>query len=409
MMPRVSCGDINMIFDENDKKKFNPVFCKGLNDFTMKAISEIKEYGTEEDTRNGKAIQLYDKEFIIANPMMRHLYMSGRTNNIYATWGEIIWVFAGESKLDPLMNFLLPRAKDYSDDDGETWRAPYGHRLYKHGQIDNILEVFRKSKNSRHGVFTIWQPEFDTNESIKREYGLDDTKDRACSNFGWFFTEDNKFNMKFSMRSNDLIFGASNINIPEWTIMQEFMCEVLQRDYPELEMGYYHHSNTNIHIYDFSAKQAKAIEDDAYENLQRILSPGKVLPFGLVSNMMIEDDEVVTQDHIKSKFKEVYDFLCDVVGNQNLLPFSSRVSDIVSEFDNIFSDKETSFYKYSLATLMYIICKKLRTGEVSKAKEFINDIIEQDAKQIIKLNFSPELDLYKAMSYCKFTPKDWLN
>jgi len=168
-----------------------------LNSLVYQACEVMMKQGKLIQSRNGLCWELLDVDFILHNPKARYLHLNGRTNNPFATFFEVIWVFAGYDHLDELLHFI-PRAKNYSDD-GKTWRGAYGSRIYAHGQIDSILEHFEKDLNTRRAVMTIWQPEYDTQQSI-REQGFEDSKDIPCSQWLGFWIRENKLYLKFQMR-----------------------------------------------------------------------------------------------------------------------------------------------------------------------------------------------------------------
>lgn len=87
-----------------------------LNDLTVDLLQLLNNFGV----KVGNTTEVCDVEAILLNPRNRHLYLKGRTNNIYSTIAEFIWVMAGDSKVDPFLSFYLPKAKNYANEvDGE--------------------------------------------------------------------------------------------------------------------------------------------------------------------------------------------------------------------------------------------------------------------------------------------------
>lgn len=62
--------------------------------------------GVRVSTRNGDAITIYDVSMILRNPRSRHLSLAGRKNNIFSTFAEAIWVFAGDNRIKPYLTFF---------------------------------------------------------------------------------------------------------------------------------------------------------------------------------------------------------------------------------------------------------------------------------------------------------------
>jgi hypothetical protein len=178
---------------------------------------------------------------------------------------------AGQVDVKPVLEFFVPRAIQYSDDQ-KTWRAGYGDRIYEYDQINHVVQMFMKDgKNTRRAVMSIWQPHKDTLRAVN-EQGFADSKDYPCSNFLWFWIRNNKLYCKLGMRSNDWIFGGSNINVVEFSILQELILCLLKngdKDFADVELGYYHHSVISLHLYDATIKQAHAIlENEAVHHVK---------------------------------------------------------------------------------------------------------------------------------------------
>jgi thymidylate synthase len=284
-----------------------------LNELTFDVCETLLTKGNKVDSRNGETFELCDQEVVLTNPKARHLYLEGRTNNIYATIGEIFWIMAGENKLEPLMNFLLPRAKNYSDD-GKTWRGAYGPRLYFYNQIQNVLDIFKQDgPNTRRAVMNIWSAEQDTHTALKDKYGLDQSKDIPCNNFIYFWVRDNKLNMKVTVRSNDCLFGMSGINIPEWTFLQECVLSLLKNQdsdvFKNLTLGYFSNNIISLHLYEETSKQGKEIVKNKEMNKQRSVN-NEVLPITL--------GHINNQVEMQNFFHELYYHLCEQInGNLN--------------------------------------------------------------------------------------------
>lgn len=232
-----------------------------INDLMMKVIEKVLFEGACLPTRNGNAITIYDVSMILRNPRSRHLSLVGRKNNIFSTFAEAMWVFAGDNRIHPYLNFFLPRAPQYSDD-GLIWRGAYGERLYAHGQLENVIQQFKNDGIfTRRAVISLYMPDRDTNDSLRKIYNLENSVDIPCNNLIHFFiTPDKKLNIKIIQRSGDLIFGVSNINIFEFSLLQEIVLSVLQREVDgQIKLGYLHHSITNLHIYEDRIEQARNI------------------------------------------------------------------------------------------------------------------------------------------------------
>ena len=346
-----------------------------LNSLTSNVCDTILSEGTELDSRNGKCLELLDYDVYLMNPLNRHLYLRGRTNNIYAAFGEIFWVMAGETNISPVLDKLIPRAINYSDD-GETWRAGYGDRLYTKDQIEHVVQMFlADGKNTRRAVMSIWQPQKDTLHAV-REQGFVDSKDYPCSNFLWFWIRNNKLYCKLGMRSNDVIFGMSAINIPEFTFLQEIILRLLQNADPltfdEVGLGYYHHSVISLHVYEETSKQAKDIVSDLENDNRMAACDNYKINIGNLNYPLL-----------KNFFECIYHHFKNICNEEPI----SNINKIFEGFG--VTTKENQLFNYAYLTEQYLKHKMKMECDISMLKYI-----------------SP--DLKEAVKYNKFTPPNWI-
>ena len=235
---------------------------RNINELVVKALQEVFFGGYVTDSRNGKVYALYNAFFKLLSPRSRHLNLKGRKNNIFAMIAETIWVISGSDELDPFLSFFLPRAHDFSDDN-KTWRGAYGPRLYLHDQLQGVIDVFKKDGlHTRRAVISIYFPNLDSPQSLKKVYNLDATRDVPCNNLIHFYiTPDKKFNMNVFQRSGDVIWGMGSINVFEWTFLQELVFENVKTLFPndKIILGSYNHFVTNLHLYEFTSDQGRAV------------------------------------------------------------------------------------------------------------------------------------------------------
>ncbi|HBE9081600.1 thymidylate synthase [Serratia fonticola] len=261
----------------------------------MKILEKVLTEGASISTRNGDAVTIYDVSMILRNPRSRHLSLVGRKNNIFSTFAEAMWVLAGDNRIKPYLTFFLPRAPKYSDD-GVIWRAAYGERLYAHGQLENVIQQFKNDGIfTRRAVISLYMPDRDTNDSLKNVYHLENSVDIPCNNLIHFFiTPDKKLNIKIIQRSGDLIFGISNINIFEFSLLQEIVLSILQREVDsQIKLGYLHQSVTNLHIYENRIDQAKEIFKNKEKQITNLINDDEIsFPPSLSSIKLLFNDIV---------------------------------------------------------------------------------------------------------------------
>lgn len=214
--------------------------------------------------------------FAIANPKRRVLLCEKRRNNPFAQLFETLWVLSGSKNVETL-SYFIPSAKKWADN-GEEWRASYGSRLrysiglnetdysrfyemYKGSknhcvntaiaspvcidQIKYVIDVLKGDNHSRRAVMTLWEP--------TRDCTVVGSKDYPCTNYINFWIEKGKLNCKVSMRSNDLIFGFSHVNMYEYSYLQELIAL-----HVGVEVGTYYHDVANLHVYE---KDLQRLED----------------------------------------------------------------------------------------------------------------------------------------------------
>jgi thymidylate synthase len=222
------------------------VKARGINDAVKQLIHDVHHFGTETKSDKGTVKEINRLLLEIERPVNRYLCIPGRKNNIYAMIAETMWVLSGTNLIEPLLSAVLPRAKDFSDD-GVSWRAGYGPRLYKDGQLDTAINRLRKSPATRQSVISIYDPALDTDSAIHAQLGVSASKDVPCNNMLYLYTDPdnrNRLNLSVIQRSGDALWGFGSINIFEWSFLQEVVASVLGMD-----VGTYAHYCNNTHIY----------------------------------------------------------------------------------------------------------------------------------------------------------------
>lgn len=277
-----------------------------INETTYRAYTELLQHGQEIPSRNGSCTALYDFTYYLENPRARHLCLSGRTSNIFQLMGETIWVLSGSNVVKGYLETMLPRAPQYSDD-GITWRAGYGKRLFAGNQLSDVVEFFRKDgKMTRRAAISIFDPNLDTFSQLQKVYGQEDSKDFSCNNLLYFnVTPDNKFHLRVTNRSNDAVFGMG-INITEFSVIQEMVFEKVREIHPEITLGSLSIYSNNFHAYDSTIQQVKDVcdsykDDDWFPELRKTKELGVIGTIEQVRQAM----EWFTEDLImKSKESE---------------------------------------------------------------------------------------------------------
>ncbi|AIX13049.1 thymidylate synthase [Erwinia phage phiEa2809] len=237
------------------------------NHLFTKAVWAIRTQGEDSASGNSQvnndATRFIDEVFsaTVANPRDRWLSVPGRNSSALAAIGETFWVLAGRNDVE-FMQRLLPKNAGKFSDDGVTWRAAYGPRIYAHGQLDSVIDRLRKNPNTRQAYLTLYDPALDSDQGLEKSHpeGKAVTKDMVCNFALAFNIKDNKLNMTVFNRSQDVLWGMSTINFIEFSILQEIVANIL-----EVDLGVYRLVSNNLHFYynEVSQKQLSKVNVDA--------------------------------------------------------------------------------------------------------------------------------------------------
>lgn len=372
---------------------FTPISGHTVNHLAISAYEQLLT-AREQPSRNGPIKCINNAVLNLSDPRSRHLSLEGRKSNIFAQIAETLWVMAGDDKIDPLLSFFLPRAKDFSDD-GKTWRGAYGKRLYMYNQLQEAVEVFKTDGiHTRQSVVQILLPELDSKQAIK-ELGTGDengkTKDRPCNNELVFFAtpnEDGSYNLNCNVfqRSGDAIWGALNINVFEWSFLQELMAtNVANATGETVHVGEYTHFVTNLHLYDFTESQAAAaVENWTMKehspvdgiNFQRLIATGSA-------------------DGDRAFFKELVDFLglgCEMIHGEYMDGNGDGFYDPMVELTHLFErhnvpvSDDNLLWLYAVVVVAYIATKLGETG-------FVVELSDSDFARAVKDSSFRKFDL----------------
>lgn len=235
----------------------------GINTFLRDTCRLILEEGVLRETRGMKCFELPEPIMIkITDPTARIITIPERKWYAPLAYAESLWLASGRNDM-AFINRYSSNMHNFSDDN-ETMRGGYGPRLRHfngamidydvrevrgemHSETDQfryVVECFKKDIHTRQAIITIGDPMkdcFDSDRNLKR------TKDVPCTRLLHFVKDakDEKLNLVVTMRSNDLIWGASAVNIFNFTFMQEYFAAILG-----LQIGSYYHIVNNLHYYE---------------------------------------------------------------------------------------------------------------------------------------------------------------
>lgn len=240
---------------------------KGINSFLVGMSDILLTTCVERTTRGYKCYELPDPIVIkITNPLARFVTITQRNWNCILPYAESLWISTGRNDME-LAGHYVKKLYEFSDDNN-FMRAGYGPRIRKFNgvahdyteksfwqiiskrdkthtidQFKFVEDVFRSDLKTRQAIITIGDPakdDFDLTGNLKS------TKDFPCTRTLQFITNsEGKLDLIVHMRSNDFIWGASAVNIFNFTFMLEYMAAILKQD-----IGNYYHVVNNFHFYE---------------------------------------------------------------------------------------------------------------------------------------------------------------
>lgn len=258
---------------------------KGINSFLVEMSRELLKDGVERKTRGFKCFELTAPVMIkIENPTARIVTVPGREWNCTLPYVESLWLASGRNDINMVAHYVK-KMMDFSDN-RITMRAGYGPRFryytgvsddYNNGysgdpktihdiktvevdQFEFIEKCFQKDPLTRQAIITIGDP---AKDCFQGEHVLKQTKDFPCTRDLQFIQCNGKLDLIVHMRSNDFIWGASGVNIFNFTFIQEYFAKILGFD-----IGNYYHIANNFHYYEDRKEMLQKIADTSnYEDI----------------------------------------------------------------------------------------------------------------------------------------------
>lgn len=218
--------------------------------------------GNRVASRNGDTMELAFTGITLVDSMAREILVPGRKHNLAAQVAETMWVLSGRNDIEWLSAYL-PRAVDYSDD-GKTWRGGYGARIRSWegaveenyaeviDQLEHVVGLLKSDPGTRQAIIQIYDPAVDTKPG----------KDIPCNDTLHFLNRDDILDLHIFVRSNDMMWGWSGINVFEWSSLLEVVSGLAG-----LEAGALHFSVSSFHLYEQHWEKAQTIADDGFNFL----------------------------------------------------------------------------------------------------------------------------------------------
>lgn len=267
---------------------------ENLNQAFIGLCKEIKINGIEQMRRGHRCYEIPEPVVVaITNPCDRYVTVPERKWNKTLGWVESLWLALGVNDIT-MPAAYVKNLLNFSDD-GKYMRAGYGPRIRDYGnfnrgmmynngetvynqyaissfcaslsgygcdQLRFIIEKFKEDITTREACITIHNPiadDFkliDINRLSDKKPAILPTKDTPCTRSLHFMIVNGKLNCYVDIRSNDLIWGFSAVNVFNFTFMQEYIANILN-----VPVGIYYHKADNLHVYEDFISLVKDVAD----------------------------------------------------------------------------------------------------------------------------------------------------
>lgn len=171
--------------------------------------------------------------FTMLNPLDNVISTKWRNFNLDYAKREWQWYLSADRNIRAMEPPVPKIWQDISDDNGDTF-SNYGWQWQRSNQIEYVINELRSNPLSRRACISI----YDAKEN------KDWVRDVPCTLAICFYIEDDSLCMSVYMRSNDLVFGFCNDQYC-FSKLQEYIAKKIDK-----KIGYYHHSATDLHIYE---------------------------------------------------------------------------------------------------------------------------------------------------------------
>ena len=183
----------------------------------------------------GNTKELNNCCIIVHNPTTKDLCFGKRKPSLKYLNAELNWYWSGDNSCKEIGKYASMWLK--LTDDGKTSNSAYGYILFKKygfNQLEQIIELLKKDKNSRRAVLNISDP------TLNRIT----TKDMQCTMSIQFLVRNNELQETVYMRSNDIYFGFP-YDYVFFVSLGEYVAKKLN-----LKLGLYTHHATSLHMYE---------------------------------------------------------------------------------------------------------------------------------------------------------------
>jgi len=182
-----------------------------------------------------KTVEVLNAPLLLRDPRDRIIINQNRKVNLAFGVAEWLGILMGEARVSFFQTYISNYDK-YSSD-GIYVDGAYGPRIVGEiDQIEKVIELLGKDKNSRRAVISFYDGKIDLNGG-----GGVNT---PCTLSMQFIVRENKLHSIVTMRSNDIVWGLT-YDLFVFTMIQEYVARRLG-----LILGRYYHNAGSLHLYE---------------------------------------------------------------------------------------------------------------------------------------------------------------
>lgn len=266
-----------------------------VNEALPLAMMFLKANGRDRMSRNGMVCEYPEPvTTVYTRPDQCVLVDADRDANPFYHFFESLWILAGEEDVATL-SFFLPSIAKFSDD-GVLFHGAYGHRLRKHfdgmDQLDMAVRLIKADCDTRRVALSIYDASYDLGVV---------SKDVPCNCMILFKQYSGRLDMTVFNRSNDVIWGAYGANAVQFGFLMMYVAARTG-----LSLGKYRQVSDSLHAYHWNDFWARTHEkgyppvcprNDTYDSLGF-----RVTAFDLMDHPQdLDNDLRVLMDAIRHK------------------------------------------------------------------------------------------------------------
>ena len=218
-----------------EERNFNLIFVKLCRRLSRADNIEVRGLKTNE---------LKNVSFMLKDPTNCVCTALKPVDRVYL-FSELLWYLSGDTS-SKVISLYASLWKEISDAEGQV-NSNYGYTLFHENQFAFMIDMLSQDRYSRKAVASLNLPEHKLN-----------MKDFPCTMYSQFFLRNGYLNMTTYQRSCDVIKGLV-YDIPWSCHVMKMVLEELNKIWPDLDLGEFHHVIGSLHLYEKDFELAKRI------------------------------------------------------------------------------------------------------------------------------------------------------